>query len=140
MKKTQTYSADKFKSDDSTYRFPFTVLDPTPGGSNLGRIEWGIELLHGRKQKGRYYIEKLLVFARQTRDERYAGKVFEIPCFTDMLQGRELTGRSAFIQHVWQVSICPEHNAPVLSAYPENQHSELVVDVRSSISIDVNFK
>ena len=140
MKKTQTCSADAFKSDDYTYCFPFTVLDDAPGGRNLGRIEWGIELLHGRKRKGRYCIEKLLVFARQTRDKRYVGKVFEIPCFAEMLQGAMLTRRGGFIEHVWNIGICPEHKGPVLAAYPDNQHSQLVIDVMSSIMIDANFK
>ena len=132
MNKTQTCSADSLKSDDYTYCFPFTVLDDTPGGRNLGRIMWGIELLHGRKRKGRYYIDKLLVFARQTRDKRYTGKIFEIPCFAEMLQG-------GFIEHVWNIAICPEHNGPILTAYPDNQHSSLVINVLSSISIEANF-
>jgi len=132
-------SADQFKKG-SYYEFPFTALDPTPGGSNLGRIEWCIELFPGKKSRreGRYFIEKLLVFARQTRDERYAGKTFEIPCNVEMINGSRMKGPN-FLAQVWAVEFCSEHKAIILTAYPENHHTKLTIYVNSSIMMDISF-
>jgi hypothetical protein len=124
---------------NGSYVFPFKVFDETPGGSNLGRIEWGIELIHGKKKDGRYRIQKMLVFARQTRDIRYFGKIFEIECYTDMLQGRSHQYDS-FIKYVWNIAFCPEHKSPVLMAYPGDHHSKLIINSSSSIMVEARFE
>lgn len=129
---------------DGIYRFPFDVLDKTPGGSNLGRIEWHVETLHGAKKNGRYHIEKLYVWATQTRDPRYKNKVFEITsCCTECVMGFNLksSNQTFFLSCVWRMMICEIHKAPVLSAYPEDKHSVLEIgSVWSSIGINIDFK
>src|SRR3972149_222499 len=131
-------SAKSFLLKDGTYVFPFLVLDPTPGGSNLGRIDWNCELIRSRKIRGRYHLATIYVWARQTRDKRYAGKYFEIPCRSEGLSGRKLTDKgNALTECTWTVGYCNDHGNVVLSSYPENHHKELVVRVGSSISIEV---
>ena len=140
----RTIKANKFKVStkkwESVYRFPFKVLDDTPGGSNLGRIEWCIEPFKGKKHHGRYYIEKLWVWAKQTRDKRYAKKIFEIPCFSEAISGDSLKQKDSFLHNVWLTFFCGEHrNSMQFWAYPENGKSILEIDVSSSISINIEF-
>jgi len=113
MKKQEikTESAEAFKNKDGEYVFPFKVLDP-----NYGRIEWCIEPIRGKKTKGRYYIEKLLVQARQTTDKRYAGKLFEIPCFVEAITG-SMFDKGSYLHHVWYMKICEDHNAPLMRGH-----------------------
>lgn len=139
MPNVETKNADEFRGEDGIYRFPFKVLDETPGGSNLGRIEWNIELI-GEGEGEEYRIGKLLVWARQTRDARYVGKVFEIPCQSMRFGGHRLSEKGSFTDAVWMVYLCPEHRAPVMSAYPENHHSEIEINAGSSVMIDVRFR
>lgn len=134
-KKTEILSADRFRAEDMTYHFPFTVMD-----KRLGRIEWNVELVRGRKHEGRYYVTSLLVWASQTYDERYQGKLFKIPCVSEALHGHRLSKSGSFTDTVWIIGFCAEHGGPFLSAYPENHHSELVINVGSSLSIDVMFE
>ena len=138
--KLSIVSAKAYKTKDGygEYRFPFEVLDKTAGGSNLGRIEWHLECLTGKKTKGRYYIEKLLIWATQTRDERYVKKIFEIPCYTEALCGDSLL-RESYVNYVWRVMPCEIHKTMMFSAYPANNHKELVINVGSSIGIDIDF-
>ena len=143
-KELKTDSAKKFIKgkkypDSDIYVFPFQCLDTRKGGSSLGRIMWQVEPIYGRKTKGRYYIEKLLVWVRQTRDKRYMGKVFEIPCYSESLSGSPLE-QNSFLNHVWRTSKCEIHKETYFSAYPKDHHTELVINVGRSISIDVNFK
>jgi len=138
MKELKTMSADKFKDKDGYYIFPFEVLDKTLGGSSLGRIEWHIEPIKGRKTKGRYYIEKLLVWVSQTRDEEYMKKIFEIPCYSECITGDTLK-RESYLNYVWRVMYCEVHKGIVFSAYPSNHHKELKIDVGSSVSLDIDF-
>lgn len=144
MKKTASElkieSADEFRNEDMTYSFPFIGLDPTPGGSNLGRIMWGIEAYKKKRKDGRYYITSILVWARQTRDARYAGRIFEIPCFTESLYGSVLGEKVAFLHRVWRAFFCDEHGGLVLQAYPDDQHTELYINAGSSIMIDLEFR
>lgn len=121
------------------YVFPFQAMDSRRDGSSLGRIMWQVEPIFGKKTKGRYYVEKLLVWAKQTRDERYAGKVFEIPCYSESITGDSLE-RESFLNYVWQVQQCEVHKGMVFSAYPANEHKELIINVGSSISIDIDLK
>ena len=133
--------AKPFLSKDGTYVFPFIGLDPTPGGSNLGRIEWHCELVRSRKTRDRYYLAAIYVWATQTRDKRYAGKYFEIACHSSGLSGRKLTNMgNALIECVWTIGYCGDHGNVTLSAYPANHHKELVIRAGSSISIDVYFR
>lgn len=131
--------ADEFKGKDGIYRFPFEVLDKTPGESNLGRIEWGIEPLRGKKTGGRYMIEGILIWARQTRDERYAKKIFYIECFSESITA-DIIERKSYLSYVWRTMFCEEHKNLIFDAYPANNHSILEINVESSISIDINFK
>ena len=135
----KTNSAKLFRNDKGEYIFPFEVLDKTPGGRNLGRIEWLIEPIVGKKNKdGRYYIEKLLIQARQTRDKRYIGKLFEIPVFADSILGDTL-GRESYINYVWRMMFCPEHKTFIFDAYPGNNHKALKISCFSTMGIDINF-
>lgn len=138
-KKFETVSADAFKQANGTYVFPFEVFDKTPGGSNLGRIEWHLEAFPGKKTRGRFYIEKLHVWASQTYDPRYKGKVFEIPIFTEALT-RSMHDQNSFFSHVWRVIVCEVHKVAMMSAYPANHHSSLVVEGGSSIGNHIEFK
>jgi len=143
MKKTVVLpkSANEFKDKDGVYRFPFEPLDQTLGGSNLGRIEWHCEFVRSRKQKGRYHFTELYVWATQTRDRRYAGKYFSIPCFIDSIQDRSLIERGAsFTECVWSINFCRDHGNVVMSTYPENHHRVLSVNVGSSIQIQIRFE
>ena len=139
-KEIKTVSADSFKTDRGEYVFPFECLDKTPGGSNLGRIEWHVEPIKSNKNKGRYYIEKLLVFASQTRDERYKGKIFEIPCYTESITADVLHHRDSYFHYVWRMTWCEVHNTAFFSAYPKNEHTKLVINVNSSISSEIEFE
>jgi len=132
-KEIKTESAEAFKNKDGEYVFPFKVLDPT-----YGRIEWCIEPVRGKKKKGRYYIEKLLVQARQTKDKRYEAKLFEIPCFTESITG-SMFDKGSYLHHVWLMKICEDHNAPLMRAYPKDEHTQLVIPINSSISVEPKF-
>ena len=138
--KTETVSAESFKNESGSYVFPFEALDRTPGGSNLGRIEWHVEIGKGKKTRGRYYIERMLVWATQTRDHRYAGILFEIPCFSEMLHADSVGSNDSYLKHVWSVGFCNEHKLPYFSAYPENRHNKLVIEANSSIMVDMYFE
>ncbi len=133
----EIYNADEFKNEHGIYVFPFKVLDPT-----YGRIEWHMEFQHGKKTKGRYYIEKILVWATQTQDERYKKKIFEIPCYTESIYASPsgIGGRDHYLSNVWRVMTCEVHKTLMFSAYPENKHSSLEIGVGSSISADIIFK
>lgn len=140
-KKFETVSAESFRDENRYYVFPFVALDPTPGGNNLGRIEWHIEPIRSKKkERGMYFIEKLYVWASQTYDERYKGKVFEIPCFAECITASALRDRDSYLHHVWKAQICELHKSMWFSAYPQNHHTSLKINVGSSISIDADFK
>lgn len=133
-------SPEKFRHGDS-YIFPFEVLDKTPGGTNLGRIQWHMEFVSDSKQKdGRYYYSKLYVWASQTRDKRYYKKVFEIPCYTECITGGVLGKKDYYIDQVWRIQICDLHKNTVFSAYPQNKHTKLIIPVNSSIFVDPYFE
>lgn len=138
----QYKSAEEFKDEHGYYVFPFEVLDKTPGGSNLGRIEWHIELVRSKKKDGRYWIEKLLVWPSQTRDERYPRNIiWEIECYAECITSRNYQGESnSFIANVWRMFFCEVHKNLIMTAYPRNQHSQLKINVGSSISIDADFE
>jgi hypothetical protein len=124
--------------EQGAHVFDFEVFDRTPGGTNLGRIEWHIEPLARRNR-----LTGLLVFASQTRDPRYAKRVFWIPCGADGLDGRHAVrepGVNDFVELVWRVAPCAFHRSLVLSAYPGDHHDELVIGVGSSISVDAQFR
>lgn len=134
--------AEPFKDGDiiPVYRFPFVGLDTTPGGGNLGRIEWHVELHPAeRRRSGEWFVRlsEVWVWASQTRDTRYAGKVFRFETIAEAL-GQSLLGRNF---HPWRVRFCEEHRgAVILSAYPDNQYKTLVIAPCSSISCDVGFE
>lgn len=138
-----TVSADQFKGKESyeeVYTFPFKPLDDTPGGSNLGRIEWHIEPVRGtRKKHGRYYIEKILLWAQQTRDEKYKGKLFEIPCFTEMIDGSAYS-KEPLLGHISHIGFCDKHKNIIISTYPKNHHTKLILRVGNSILTDIYFE
>ncbi len=155
MKKNQTQaiSAEKYrvkteKGYQKVYRFPFEVMDKTPNGSNLGRIEWCVELFRAKHKKdNRYYIEKIWVWARQTRDTRYQGKTFEIPCWLEMIESfssdiskRRKYGEASYMSRVWQTYFCPEHKQLAFSAYPQDWHNVLEIDVSLSVMGSIDFK
>ncbi len=128
---------EPFKIRDGVYRFPFTPLDPTPGGRSLGRMEWCIEpIRRTRKREGRYWIDSILVWATQTSDPRYFGIVFEIPCMVDCVTSHRLSDGSYFAG-VWRTVYCEQHRNVVFDSYPENHHTGLIVNVFvSSASVE----
>lgn len=138
-----TEPATDYKIHDGLYRFPFTVLDGTPGRASLGRIEWNVEPIWAERElstDGEYRLIRLLVWARQTRDARYAGRFFEIPCNSEGVQGhRQTTKPQSFTDYVWLIGFCSAHKMPIFSAYPENRHSILEVNVSSGLAVDVFF-
>lgn len=139
-------SADKFKDPESggSYVFPFDVFDKTPGGSNLGRIQWIIELHPSKKIGGRIRIGELWVHARQTKDQKYrrGDKIiyFKIPTFAESLTTRSsLDKQNCYAP--WRMFFCEMHKgAFILDSYPSNHHSKLIINADSSISIDVNYE
>lgn len=124
--------------ESRVYEFPFVCVDE-PGPESLGRIEWWLELQRGKRQRGgRWMIERLLIWARQTRDERYRGRCFEIPCCAESLSGHG-PAFGGLVRYIWLAAFCCEHRALAFGAYPSFQASKLVVDVRSSISLLIYF-
>ncbi|MES2409182.1 MAG: hypothetical protein V4509_02665 [Patescibacteria group bacterium] len=145
MKKTKKElkpsSIKPFKTEHG-YEFPFEVLDKTPGGSNLGRIQWCVEMYPAPKQRGenRKRLSKIWVWAKQTRDKRYASKVFEIPTYAESLTtDASLRRGTAFAP--WKIDFCEQHKgAVILDCYPTDGCKKLVINNWSSISIEVNFE
>ena len=120
------------------YEFPFDVLDPTPGGKNLGRIEWAVEIHPATKRRGenRKRIREVWVWASQTIDPRYRGLVFRFETIAESLGFDSL--RRSFAP--WRVGFCCEHRgAVILEAYPENHHTKFIIAPSSSISCEVKF-
>lgn len=142
MNELEYKSAEQFKDENGYYVFPFEVLDKTPGGSNLGRIEWHIELVRSKKKDGRYWIEKLYVWPSQTRDKKYPRNIiWVIDCRAECLTSRNYQDESnSFISNVWKIQFCEVHKNIFMSAYPKNRHSKLKINVQSSISIDASFE
>ena len=134
MTKTVTVDPAAFRKGD-VYRFPFTCIDPMPGGSNLGRIEWHVEPLRATRK---VLITSVLVWASQTRDNRYQGKVFSLPCRSQSITSSR--DENDYLRHVWQTALCLEHKTLSFSAYPANQHTMLVVECISSIGNRIYFQ
>jgi len=126
------------------YEFPFDALDKST--MRLGSIEWHLEPFteYCRKEK-RYYINKLWVWATQTVDKRYKGKIFEIPCFTEMIKGNPpdifsaKKGEEGFLQRVWDFKPYSDNGNYVLTAYPRHEHNVLRIEAGSSIFIEPKF-
>ena len=129
-----------YRDERAQYHFPFVAVDPTPGGSNLGRIEWHVELLRGRKVRGLYWLYCLLVWASQTRDPRYTKRLFHLPVYAESWTTSSRVQGNSYMSHVWRTTFCELHGTTWFSAYPTNEHSSLVVDAGSSISIEVEFQ
>lgn len=144
--KIETSSADEFKIDagyKTVYEFPFEALDPNP--RRAGRIEWHIETFteYNRKEK-KYYINKLWVWATSTYDERYRGRIFEIPCYTEAIHGNPMgyenkVNEESFLQMVWNFMPYSDNRNYVLTAYPKNEHNILRIACDSSVYIEPKF-
>lgn len=134
----KTNSAKKFNVSDG-YVFPFTVLDQTPGGSNLGRIEWHIEFVKTKKEKNRNIrpITQMLVWARQTKDPRYVNKFFLLDCDTAGIMTHQ--DSSDFFHCAWFMQICDEHKMPIISAYPPDDTCALHIQIYSSVGTRIHF-
>ncbi len=131
--------AEYFDKVSGAYMLPFIVLDPTPGGKNIGRIEWIIEPIERKKKQGRWYITKLLVCARQTHDPRWSGKLFYVDLFTEALTGNRQNG-DGFFNGVWLSFYCAEHrNSMQFLSYPKNHHKHLRIETYSSIMCDIKY-
>ncbi len=132
--KLKRQNANQFKNKgESVWLFPFTCLDPMPGGGNLGRIEWHSEPYRFKKQEGRWYITAILLWATQTRDQRYKGKLFELRCLTEAICGNSVDPLGSLIGCVWHIGRCADHRQLMFSAYPQNDQSLLEVDLNSSL-------
>jgi len=136
--KIEFSSIEEFKRRDGSYIFPFEVLNKTPGGSNLWRIEANIEIVKGRKKKGMYRIEGIILWFSQTRDERYLWKNFFIPCWAEWISRNDKNGN--FFAHVWYTWFCSEHGNIAFSAYPNNNFKELRIYTNSSIYATIDFQ
>lgn len=136
-------SAYKVGEHGWEYAFPFTLMDTTPGGANLGRIEWHVEIQPTKRKRGEKFnrVGTLRVWATQTRDPRYQHRIFEFDTFAESLG---FARDADFHEHTfqpWHVGFCNEHRgAVILTAYPNNEHSVLTVAPTSSIQIEVGFK
>jgi hypothetical protein len=137
---TELTSAETYQTDGG-YLFPFTVMDPTPGGSNLGRIEWHVELYKSQKRRGYSgkFITKMLVWARQTRDPRYDGKVFILDCYTRGIMTCLQTSNDDFSRHAWFLSVCEEHGGVIISSYPSDHHVALMIETHSEVGTRIRF-
>jgi hypothetical protein len=122
------------------YLFPFICMDHTPGGSNLGRIEWNVEVYKSKKNnRGFQNITQLIVWAKQTRDKRYVGKFFLLDCNTAGILTHSNKIRADFIHCAWLLSICDVHRNPIISAYPEDNHVALWIERYSDIGTRMCF-
>jgi hypothetical protein len=126
-------------SSREVYRFPFVPLD-APGPKSLGRIEWWLELIRSSERvDGSYPMVAVHLWAKQTRDPRYANIEFAIPCHTEALTG--LFPRSeAFLAHLWFAGFCQEHGNIILGAYPQDHHTALVLDVTPALQLTASFE
>jgi len=128
------------------YRIPFTLIDKTPGGKSYGRINWNFEIIRSKKRNGgwfsgkdkRVFIEKIYIWARQTRDKRVSGKVFKLDLLSERLNGNVFNEHSS-------VEPCTEHlKGTIVSTYPNNEHSwqnECILEISAttSVMVDINF-
>jgi hypothetical protein len=127
-----------------SFVFPFEPLDLPDRLDSLGRIEWHIELVMDKKKSkvsksfSKYYIKELWVFATQTRDKRYIGKIFKIPCHTETLTASSFHPED-YLNNLWKFTFCDVHKNPLFSAYPKDEHKYFVIDASSSISIEPKF-
>ena len=141
---TQSVGAEAFRKgtgypEESIYVFPFTALD-APGPHSRGRMEWWLEPLRSRKRRGRYDIIGLYLWACQTRDPRYEGKLFHIPCHAGMLYGQGIgLYRNGLLNHAWTASFCHDHGVVCFGAYPRDWHTALEIDVSLSIMATALF-
>lgn len=122
----------KLKGDE--HLFHFKLLD-----KSLGRIQWLIEFYPAKENElEAKRIGKIWVWAKQTNDKRYKGKVFEIETWAEAFSTSSIDeGRFA----PWRVSFCNEHkDAFIMDAYPKDGYSKLRIETFSSISISVNFE
>ena len=130
---------DKSKYRRRTYEFPFEALDQKKG---LGIIEWNLELFseYDRSSK-KYYINKMWIWAGQTMDKRYRGKIFQIECYTEAIKALPFTMKNnedAFIQRVWSMKYWDNGNL-VMTAYPKHEHNILQIETFSSIFLEPKF-
>lgn len=137
-KKLVPESAEQFRINGSgDYVFPFDVLDP-----QYGRIQWMIELYPGKKFRGenRRRLGKIWVWATQTKDKRYHGKIFEIETNAECLTtDATLRRNTAYVP--WRIMFCEQHKgAVILDAYPENGCTKLIINAFSSISVEAKFQ
>lgn len=145
----KTVSPKKFLVTDKSkfhnvYEFPFEAVDQSR--ERLGTIVWKLETFteYSRSEK-QYYINKLWLWASQTRDERYIGKIFEIPCFTKALHGTptinysENKDEEPFLQRVWRFEPFADNGNYVFSAYPRHDHNLLRISIDSSVFISPKF-
>jgi hypothetical protein len=134
----KTCSAKKYEVSNG-YLFPFILFDPTPGGSNLGRIEWNIEIYKTRKNKisKTRSITQILVWARQTKDAQYLNKFFLLNC--DSVGIMTHHDGDDFLHNVGFMQICDEHKMPILCAYPRDGSCALYIEAYSSVGTRIRF-
>ena len=129
----------KSRGRERVYEFPFEALDQKKG---LGLIEWNLELFreYDRSSK-KYYINKIWVWARQTMDKRYRGKIFQIECYTEAIKAPLFTMKNnedGFIQRIWSIQYWDNGNL-VMTAYPKHEHNILQIETFSSVFLEPKF-
>lgn len=137
-KEVKAINAKKFFDPISgTYIFPFESFC-----QNLGIIQWLIEfhpMKKNRNERSRR-IGKIWIWAKQTRDVRYAQKIFEIETWAESFTtDSTLRPHNCFLP--WRMNFCDVHKGSfIIDAYPRTEHKNLVIDATSSISITANFQ
>lgn len=102
------------------FEIEFDVLDKTPWGKSLGRIERIVEPIWIR-----WSFKKIYVHASQTRDERVDGKRRVIECDTPAFKGG-IWDDDNFFSNAWYIWVCKEHKEMFYMAYPADHHKKIV--------------
>lgn len=134
------YAIGENYPNNEIYQIPFTILDNTPNGKSYGRIMWNIEIITGCKSKGgcskfkRYWIEKIYVWASQTRDEEIADKVFKLDLFCKMFMNRNKI-------EISNIEPCSEHRkGTIISFYPNStQSNKAILEISATTSVAFDF-
>ena len=132
------------------YRFPFDTLDSSPAakkwsGCSYGRIEWNIEprkIKYDRTEK-RFYINQILVWAHQTRDKNYSGKIFGMNCKVESLGGgtRPLYDYEVYaLNHLWRMTPSPVTKTMMMATYPPDGFDILEFNFSVSSSVDPMYQ
>ena len=144
------YDPKHYEISNSIYAFPFDYSDQSPtkkknSGRGLGVIEWNIEprKFEYDKELKKYYITQIYLWASQTRDARYYGKVFGLSSYTDslcasVLESRKDTEKDA-IKQAWRVQPSLITKTLMFQTYPPKDFNFLILNLSSSLGADIKY-